>query len=80
MSVVRGAIAQCGGKCEACGRLLTNTQMRVDHDHLTGEVRGVLCVFCNALEGMLNKQKDRVQLVQDYVRMAEERIYGKRQK
>lgn len=76
VAVVRKVIERCGGKCEACKQPLTNRQMRVDHDHKTGEVRGVLCVFCNALEGMLNKQKDRVQQVLAYVQMAEERAHG----
>ncbi|MGH7177010.1 MAG: endonuclease domain-containing protein, partial [Tepidisphaeraceae bacterium] len=31
-----------------------------DHDHATGKIRGVLCRFCNALEGMLNKQPERI--------------------
>jgi len=68
--VIRSVIDRCGGKCEACGDTLSSDAMCIDHDHGTGLIRGVLCRFCNALEGMLNKKADRVQLVRQYVLMA----------
>lgn len=67
---VREAIERCAGRCEACGLSLSHDQMCVDHCHDTGRVRGVLCRFCNALEGMLNKKPERVEQVMAYVAMA----------
>ncbi len=41
-------------ECEQCGCILTNgqpitaTSRHMDHDHLTGKFRAVLCCSCNA--------------------------------
>lgn len=36
-----------GGVCAVCGKEPTNP--RIDHDHATGKVRGILCHRCNLL-------------------------------
>jgi hypothetical protein len=37
-----------GGACAICQRATGKTKMlSVDHDHKTGEVRGLLCNYCN---------------------------------
>lgn len=64
---VRAAIARAAGHCEACSTTVTHASLVVDHDHASGHVRGVLCRFCNALEGMLNKQADRVAKLRGYL-------------
>lgn len=42
-----------GGKCAICGRTPEEEGRRlsVDHDHKTGQVRGLLCRNCNAALG-----------------------------
>jgi len=35
------------GRCAICGRPPKNRRLNVDHDHRTGEVRGLLCHRCN---------------------------------
>jgi len=37
------------GKCAVCERDHTefNTSLAVDHNHVTGEIRGLLCNYCN---------------------------------
>ena len=44
-----------GNKCAICGAPLTNlTEACIDHNHKTGEVRGILCRFCNIVLGHYN--------------------------
>jgi hypothetical protein len=43
------AVARAGGACEICGETCpTGTRLSVDHDHMTGSLRGLLCRWCNA--------------------------------
>lgn len=41
----------CDVELEASG----HKQHCIDHDHESGDVRGVLCMFCNMIEGQINK-------------------------
>lgn len=45
-------------KCKICTRDLRLEESRnitLDHNHVTGKVRGVLCRFCNSAEGKISK-------------------------
>ena len=50
-----------GGCCEICGDHLSEspTALAVDHDHETGEVRGLLCRGCNLGIGNLRDDADQ---------------------
>ena len=39
--------------CWICGETNGKTNLAVDHDHLTGDVRGLLCTRCNTAIGSL---------------------------
>lgn len=44
------------GKCAICGlspKTSSKTQFVIDHDHLTGTIRGVLCPKCNKFIGII---------------------------
>lgn len=54
-----------GGRCAICGRRPKTKRLAVDHDHATGEVRGLLCPGddgCN--HRLLGYVRDRVDLLQ----------------
>ena len=36
-----------GGHCALCPNTPKTRRLHVDHDHATGEVRGLLCYVCN---------------------------------
>jgi hypothetical protein len=47
---------QAGGCCEICGTQeeeVTKGRLCVDHNHKTGEIRGLLCSSCNTGIGLL---------------------------
>ena len=43
----KALLSKCGGVCQLCGSKPLAKQLNVDHDHATGEVRGLLCNNCN---------------------------------
>ena len=50
------------GHCPLCGRPLVKGDKHspVDHNHQTGEVRGILCHLCNPRVGWLERNLGRV--------------------
>ena len=44
--------AEQGGMCAVCrGKMTVARGPYIDHDHVSGEVRGLLCLHCNTLIG-----------------------------
>lgn len=57
-----------GGACFICQRATGATKrLAVDHDHLTGAVRGILCGPCNRLLGHLRDDVDAARRVVSYL-------------
>ncbi len=61
----------CGGKCMICGQEAKfgfghGNALHIDHDHVTGKVRGLLCGSCNVGLGHFNH---------DPIRLLDARIY-----
>jgi len=44
-------LTQQGGGCAACGEPPTTIRLHIDHDHVTGQIRGLLCRHCNSALG-----------------------------
>lgn len=67
-------LAEQGGGCAICHTALvpqspqSQTQLHIDHDHLTGKVRGLLCSRCNRTIGAFNDDPDLLQCAVDYLR------------
>lgn len=40
-------LASQGGVCAICGNPPKRNNLSVDHDHVTGKIRGILCPRCN---------------------------------
>lgn len=52
------AMHEQGGKCAICHTKLNSsryTKLCADHNHKTGEIRGLLCVNCNTAIGLLRE-------------------------
>ena len=57
--------AICGSKTpnNGCG----NEYFDIDHCHITGLVRGLLCRDCNVTVGVVEKKKEKLILIQQYI-------------
>lgn len=51
-AVARAALITQAGQCAICKCPVTVTTGRVDHDHKTKEIRGILCSPCNTGLGL----------------------------
>lgn len=52
-------------RCQVCGT--QERRLCVDHDHVTGEVRGILCHRCNSALGFLNDDPTLVEALGRYL-------------
>jgi hypothetical protein len=46
-TVYKKMLALFDGNCWICKKKPKKSVLNVDHDHKTGQVRGLLCFFCN---------------------------------
>lgn len=60
------ALQKFGNRCGICDRIL-GQRFCIDHDHETGEVRGVLCSKCNTGLGLFDDSITMLQLAVDYL-------------
>lgn len=71
-----------GGLCAICGEPEGKMQrgkvymLSVDHDHVTGEVRGLLCNNCNRAIGLLKDNTDILKKAIRYLEVGGESDYG----
>jgi len=46
------------GKCAICEETTPGQNLHIDHNHETGEVRGLLCSQCNMFIGLAKEDKN----------------------
>ena len=59
--------AEQSGRCAICERPEGKRRLQVDHDHQSGEIRGLLCPSCNAALGALNDSAELLERALDYL-------------
>ena len=63
-----GMLAAQGGGCAICGcEPRDDISLHVDHDHATGEIRGLTCFRCNDALGDLGDDPDRLLRAVEYL-------------
>lgn len=55
-----------GGRCAICGKR-QDKALDVDHDHVTGAVRGLLCTNCNRMIGHAADDSERLRKAAAYL-------------
>ncbi len=59
-----------GAACAICKRSFSempDRHVHVDHDHKTGQVRGILCHWCNTRLGVLESDENWLMAVREYL-------------
>ncbi|SRR5258708_18644159 len=67
VEVVDRAIAMRDGRCDACDQKPNRRRLCIDHDHKTGQVRGMLCGNCNRALGLLKDSAERCEMLRQYI-------------
>ena len=63
-------LVQQNGACAICHSKLNSTRytkLAVDHDHISGIVRGLLCTNCNTAIGLMKDSPERLRSAADYL-------------
>jgi len=55
------------GHCAICPSTPKTRRLHVDHDHVTGAVRGLLCMRCNRFLASYNATPERLRVAADYL-------------
>lgn len=59
------------GRCALCGTDNPSNKRQktwcIDHDHVTGRVRGLLCMGCNLSIGWYERCKDKIEKIESYL-------------
>jgi hypothetical protein len=65
-------------KCKLCGKTDSGRKDKgrlvVDHDHITGKVRGLLCHPCNVSLGLMNDNPELLERAAQYLRASQNRF------
>jgi len=61
-------VATIGNQCEICKRPPKDRALDIDHDHISGQVRGLLCNQCNQGLGLLKDDPELLEKAAQYLR------------
>lgn len=64
-------LQQQGGVCAICHRPPNGRVLDVDHNHKTGQIRGLLCLSCNAGIGSLGDSPEMLKRATAYLQQAD---------
>ena len=62
--------------CEICGKEPRTRRLAVDHNHLTGEIRGLLCYNCNCALSFFGDNAEVLRLAAEYLSRKSSLIIG----
>lgn len=68
-----GCCLICGNTMHVLGGVGDSSACCVDHDHGTGQVRGLLCRKCNSLIGLADDQIDQLKKAIEYLTLFQKR-------
>lgn len=60
-----------GGTCAVCKKPPGKRRLHVDHEHVTGRIRGLLCFKCNASIGYMHDSPALLQAAVSYLESAD---------
>jgi hypothetical protein len=60
-----------GGGCAICRKPPRSRRLHVDHEHVTGRIRGLLCFKCNASIGYMHDSPALLQAAISYLETAD---------
>jgi len=60
--------------CASCGRHKSEFKraLAVDHDHVSGKIRGLLCCYCNTALGLLRDDLETINKAYNYLKQHKE--------
>jgi hypothetical protein len=60
-------VSQYQNQCMICGTAPSKRSLDVDHNHKTGQIRGLLCSRCNLCVGALEEDIELINKISDYL-------------
>lgn len=55
------------GRCAICGKPIAFENSRIDHNHSTGKIRGILCTSCNSGIGLFMDSAEILIIAANYI-------------
>lgn len=55
------------GKCAICNKEPTDKMLNIDHNHSTGQVRALLCSYCNRALGLMEENNSVTGVFKEYL-------------